>query len=58
MGALGKEVKSHEALGGHVLLVFLENQEEGHDGIREPGEHKAQADEEKHLEEDAKEDHM
>lgn len=57
VGALGKDGREHEAPGGHVLVPF-ENEEQVHDGIREPGDHKAQADAGKHLEEDAKEEHM
>lgn len=57
VGALGKDGREHEAPGGHVLVPF-ENEEQVHDGIREPGDHEAQADAGKHLEEDAKEEHM
>lgn len=58
VGDLGKDGGEHEDPGGHVLVLFVEKQEEGHTGIREPGEHEAQADAEKHLEEDAKGGHM
>lgn len=57
VGALGKEGGEHEAPGGHVLVSFVENEEEGHNGIRDAGDHKAHADAEEHLEENAKEDH-
>lgn len=58
VGALGKDGGEHEAPGGHVVVPFVENEEEGHDGIREPGDHEAQADAEKHLEEDTEKDHI
>lgn len=58
VGTLGKEGGKHEDSGGHVVFPFVENEEEGHDCIRGPGDHKTQADAEKHLEEDVKKEHM
>lgn len=53
VGAFGEERREHEALRSHVPVPFVENEEEGHDGIRRPGNHEAQADAEKHLEEES-----
>lgn len=54
VGALGKEGREHKASRGHVLVPFVENEEEGHDRIGRPGDHKTQADAEKHLEKGCK----
>lgn len=54
VGTLGKEGGEHEASRGHVAVPFVENEEEGHNCIWGPGDHKTQADAEKHLEEDTK----
>lgn len=53
VGGLGKEGSKQEACGGHVLVPF-DKEEEGHNGRGEPGDHEAQGDEAKHLEEDEK----
>lgn len=52
VGAFGEEGGENEALGSHVLVLLVENEEEGHDGVRGPGNHKTEADAEKHLEEE------
>lgn len=49
VGAFGKEGRENKALGSHVPVLLMENEEEGHDSVRRPGNHKAQADAEKHL---------
>lgn len=58
VGTLGKEGGEHKASGGHVAVPFVENEKEGHNCIRGPGDHKTQADAEKHLEEDTNKDHV
>lgn len=50
VGAFGEECGEHKAFGSHVPVVFVENEEEGHNGVRSPGNHKTQADAKKHLE--------
>ena len=52
VGALGEEGGEDEALGGHVPVLLVENEEEGHDGVRGPGDHETQAYAEKHLQEE------
>lgn len=49
VGAFGKEGREHKALGGHVPVALVEDEEERHDGVRSPGDHEAEADPEKHL---------
>ena len=55
VGAFGEEGREHEARGRHVPVLLVEDEEEGHHGIRGPGDHEAQADAEKHLEEETTE---
>ncbi len=52
VGAFGEEGGENKTLRSHVPVPFVENEEEGHDGVRRPGDHKTQADAEKHLEEE------
>lgn len=52
VGAFGEEGGENKALRSHVPVPFVENEEEGHNGVRRPGDHKTQADAEKHLEEE------
>lgn len=52
MGAFGKESGKNKALGSHVSMILVENEEEGHNSIRGPGNHKTQADAEKHLQDE------
>lgn len=51
VGALGEEGWEYKAFRSHVPVFLVENKEEGHNGVRDPGNHKAQADAEKHLRE-------
>lgn len=53
MGAFGEEGGENKALRSHVPAIFVENEEEGHDSVWCPGNHKTQADAEKHLEEES-----
>lgn len=48
--AFGEEGRENEALGSHVPRILVEDEEEGHNGVRGPGDHETQADAEKHLE--------
>lgn len=52
VGAFGEEGGEHETLWSHVLGLLVEDEEEGHDGVRRPGNHKTKADAEKHLKEE------
>lgn len=52
VGAFGEEGGEDKALGSHVPVLLVENEEEGHNSVRGPGNHKTQADAEKHLEEE------
>lgn len=57
VGAFGEEGREHKALRSHVVVLLVENEEEGHDSVRGPGNHKTKADAEKHLEEEVTEAH-
>lgn len=52
VGAFGEESREHEAFGSHMPVLLVENKEEGHNCVWRPCDHKAQADAEKHLEEE------
>lgn len=49
VGAFGKQRGENKALRSHVPVLLVENVEEGHNSIGGPGNHKTQADAEKHL---------
>lgn len=49
VGTFGKEGGENKALGSHVVVLLVEYEEEGHNGIRRPGDDKAQTYAEKHL---------
>lgn len=52
MGAFGEEGGENKALRSHVPVLLVENEEEGHDSVRGPGNHETQANAEKHLDEE------
>lgn len=52
VGAFSEEGREHKAFGSHIPVLFVENKEKGHNCVRRPCNHKAQADAEKHLEEE------
>lgn len=54
VGAFGEEGGENKPLWSHVPVVLVENEEEGHDSVRGPGNHKTKADAEKHLEEEVR----
>lgn len=50
--AFGEESREDEALRRHVPRLLVEYEEEGHDGVRRPGDHEPKTDAEEHLEEE------
>lgn len=50
VGAFSKEGRENKALRSHVPVLLMKNEEEGHNCVWSPCNHKAQADAEKHLE--------
>lgn len=59
VGAFGEERGENEALRSHVATAFVENEQEGDNSVRGPGDDEAQTDAEEHLkpERKRKQDH-